>query len=308
MIAAIVVGIVVATGGKKKTGGGGGGSTVATNGVEKESGSDALTSARVALRDANSAHLTGTVQSDGQAIQLDLMLAGTDAEGTLTINNNDVQLIKTGGSVFIKGDPDFLKQYAGGNAAAVTALNGKWLKTVSTSDFDSFSLDGFANELKGGTGSSTVNPKVTTSTLNGKPVAVISQSDGSTLTIADTGTPFPLVLSSKGSDGGQITFGDYNKAVSITAPQSTQILDVAAIGVYNCKPKAGSTGGGLLTLNLDNSYTLNDGKGGFWGSSGNQVAFSGGDIDKYTATEISSGLTLVGTGTNADVTFTCTKQ
>ena len=303
---------MVATGGKKKTGGGGGGgggTTVATNGVEKETGSDALTSARVALRDAKSAHLAGTVQSSGQAIQLDLTLAGNDAEGTLTINNNDVTLIKTAGSVFIKGDPDFLKQYAGGNTAAVSALNGKWLKTASTSDFDSFSLDGFANELKGGTGSATVNSKVTTSTLNGKPVAIISQSDGSTLTVADTGTPYPLALNSKGADGGQITFDGYNKAVTIAAPESSQVVDVNAIGAYTCKPNAGSTGGGLLTLNVDNSYTLNNGKGGFWASSGNQVAFSGGDIDKYTATtSTSKTLTLVGTGANAGVTFTCTKQ
>ena len=95
--------------------------------------------------------------------------------------------------------------------------------------------------------------------------------------------------------------------MTIAAPETAQTVDVAAIGTYTCKPKAGSTGGGALTLNVDNSYTLNNGKGGFWGSSGNQVAFSGGDIDKFTATETGTTLTLVGSGTSAGVSYTCTK-
>lgn len=315
LIAAIVVGVVLATGGKKKNdnangggGNGGGGSTAATNGVEKQSSTQALTSARVALRGATSTHLTGTVTSDGSPVQLDLTLAGNNSQGTLTINNNDVQLIKVGDTVFIKGDPDFLKQFAGGNAAAVEALNGKWLQTPSTSDFDNFTIEGFANELKGGSGSDAVQGKVSRSTLNGKPVAVITQNDGSTLTIADTGTPFPLALSSKGSDGGQLTFSDYNKAVTISAPDASEVLDINALGAYTCPTKSG-TGSVTLTLLATGSYTVSNGTGGFWGSSGNTIAFSGGDIDKFTATQDSSGaLNFAESAATSTAAFTCTKQ
>ena len=95
-------------------------------------------------------------------------------QGTLTINNNDVQLIKIDQTVYIKGDPDFLKKYAGNNPAVLNQLNGKWLKTASTTDFDMFTLDGFAGQLKGGSGANAVNAKVTQSTLNGQKVVVIS--------------------------------------------------------------------------------------------------------------------------------------
>jgi hypothetical protein len=313
VIAAVVVGIVLGTGGSSGGGGGGGGSggggkTVALNGVEKETGAQALTSARVALRGATSTHLTGTVTSDGSSIQLDLTLSGDNSQGTLTINNNDVQLIKVGDTVFIKGDPGFLKQFAGNDTAVLNALNGKWLQTPSTSDFDNFTIEGFANELKAGSGGDAVNGAVSRSTVNGKPVAIITQHDGSTLTIADTGTPFPLTLSSKGSDGGQLTFSDYNKPVTISAPDASQVLDVNALGSYSCPTVSG---GAPVTLSLlaSGAYTVSNATGGFWAASGNTLAFSGGEIDKYTATQDSAGsLAITGATTTGTNSFTCTKK
>src|SRR6185437_2764404 len=99
IVAAIVAGVLVAVSG-------GSSNNTALNGVQNQNATDALTSARVALRGAKSVHLTGSVKSNGQPIRLDLTLAGNDSKGTLTINNNDVQLIKIDQSVYIKGDPD----------------------------------------------------------------------------------------------------------------------------------------------------------------------------------------------------------
>ena len=290
VIAAIVAGVLVAVGGGKKS--------TALNGVQNQSGTDALTSARAALRAASSAELSGTVLDAGQPIRLDLTLAGNNSQGTLTISNNDVQLIKVDQSVFIKGDMDFLKKYAGNNPAVLNQLNGKWLETPTTTDFDLFTLAGFADLLKGGTGSATVNPKVTQSTLNGQKVVVVSQSDGSTLDIANTGPAVPLLLNAKGNDGGQLTFANYNKPVTITAPPASEVLDLS-----NTTPTASPTPpdpqprctastparqrrrAGHAHLLADNSYTREQRRtSGSWGSSGDQVAFAGGALDKYAAT------------------------
>ncbi len=313
VIGAIVAVVLVVTGGKK--------SGPALNGVEKQSATDALATTRQALRDAKTARISGTVSSGGQTIRFDVSLTGNDSKGTLTISNNDVQLIKIGQTVFIKGDQDFLKKYAGNNTAVLDKLNGKWLKTNSTSDFDLFTLDGFAGLLKGGTGSNAVNPTVTQDTLNGQKVAVVTQKDGSKLDIANTGPAVPLLLASKGSDGGTVTFANYNKPVSITAPPSSEVFDVNAAagggtltgtltGTYSCTGNDSSTDGGTLTLAADNSYAVSGGGiGGSWGSSGDQVAFAGGALDKYAATwNGSDTLDLKGSGTNASVSFTCTKQ
>jgi hypothetical protein len=316
VIAAIVAVVLVAGGGKKKNSNGGGTQTAALNGVQNESGTDALASAREALRAAGSAQITGTVLDAGQPIRLDLTLAaGDNSAGTLTINNADVQLIKVGQTVFIKGDMDFLKKYAGNNTAVLNQLNGKWLKTTTTTDFDLFTLDGFAGLLKGGTGSSAVVPKVTQSTLNGQKTVVVSQQDGSTLTIANTGPAVPLKLDAKGNNGGTLTFTNYNKSNPITAPPASEVFDISSAsggtltGAYTCTG-SNDTSGGTLTLASDNSYTVTGGAaGGSWGSSGDQVAFAGGALDKYAATwNRSDTLNLKGSGANANVTFTCVKQ
>jgi hypothetical protein len=310
VIAAIVAIVLVATGGKK------GGA--ALNGVQNENGTDALAASREALRAAQSVQITGTVFDAGAPIRLDLTLAsGNNSQGTLTINNADVQLIKIGSDVFVKGDMDFLKKYAGNNTAVLNQLNGKWLKTATTTDFDLFTLDGFASLLKGGTGTSAVVPKVTQSTLDGQKVVVVSQKDGSALDIANTGPALPLKLDSKGDNGGTVTFSSYNKANAIIAPPASQVFDASKLGgtsgtltgAYTCTG-SNDTSGGTLTLNTDNSYAVTGGAtGGSWGSSGDQVAFASGALDKYTATwNGSNTLKLNGAGTNATVSFTCVKQ
>ncbi len=308
VIAAIVAVVLVVTGGKKNG--------TALNGVQNQNATDALATSREALRAASSVQITGTVFDNGSAIRLDLTLAsGDNTQGTLTINNADVQLIKVGSNVFIKGDEDFLKKYAGNDTAVLNQLNGKWLKTATTTDFDLFTLDGFAGLLKGGTGTNAVNPTVTQSTLNGQKIAVVTQKDGSTLDIANTGPALPLKLDSKGSDGGTVTFTNYNKATPITAPPANQVFDVSKAtgntltGAYTCKG-SNDTSSGTLTLIADNSYTVSGGAtGGSWGSSGDQVAFDGGALDKYTAVwNGSDTLDLNGAGANATVSFSCVKQ
>jgi hypothetical protein len=311
VIAAIIAVVLVATGGKKNG--------VALNGLQTQSGTDALASSREALRAASSVQIAGTVFDSGSPIRLDLTLAaGNDSKGTLTINNNDVQLIKVDQTVFVKGDADFLKKYAGNDPAVLNKLNGKWLKIPSTTDFDAFTLDGFAGLLKGGTGTSAVNSAVTQSTLDGQKIVVVSQKDGSTLDIANTGPAVPLKLDGKGKDGGTVTFADYGKSNPVTAPPASDVFDASKAGgtsgatltgAYVCTG-ANNTSGGTLTLQSDNSYTVTGGlTGGSWGSSSDQVAFAGGALDKYGATwNGSDTLDLKGSGTNASVSFTCVKQ
>jgi hypothetical protein len=308
VIAAIVAVVLVATGGKK--------SGTALNGVQNQNATDALASAREALRAASSVQISGTVFDNGSAIRLDLTLAsGNDTQGTLTINNADVQLIKVGSNVFIKGDLDFLKKYAGNDTAVLDQLNGKWLKSTTTTDFDLFTLDGFAGLLKGGTGANAVIPTVTQSTLDGQKVVVVSQKDGSTLDIANTGPALPLKLDSKGSDGGTVTFANYNKSGTITAPPAGDVFDVsqaspspsptptptptptvsAFIGAWTCNG-TGGTSGGNFTLNPDHVYSVVRGVNGSWGSSADHVAFAGGTLDKFAGVVTGNSMTLTGNG------------
>ena len=325
VIAAIVAVVLVLTSGSDKK-------SVALNGLEKKNAADVLADTRIALRDAKSVRLAGTVMSDGKPIKLDLTLTGEDAKGTLTISGNDVQLIRVGSDVYVKGDPDFLKSVAGTKSEEVLdQLNGKWLKAGSdkSGSFDAFSIDGFANLLKA---DSTTTATVSQSELNGAKVVVVTQKDGSALSIANTGPAYPLLLVSKGEDGGNVTFSDYNAAISVTAP--TDVLDLDELttpsptpspsatptptdstavlaGSYTCVNDGGSKNGGTLTLiSTGHKYTLSGGAtGGYWGTSGNAIAFSAGALDQFGGRFTDSGtvvLRLTGKGSSSNVSYTCT--
>jgi hypothetical protein len=106
--------------------------------------------------------------------------------------------------------------------AAITAeFANRWVKLPAGSTFTTFNLAAIAKAAGQPSGDSPVQKKVTTGTLNGQKVVVVSQADGSQLIVAATGKPFPLktISSAKSKAGaGTTTFTDYGKHVAITAP------------------------------------------------------------------------------------------
>ena len=68
--------------------------------------------------------------------------------------------------------------------------------------------------------------KGSTSTLGGQPVIALNSSKGGTMYVATTGTPYPLQVSkNSGGQSGKVTFSDYNKAFTITAPANSINID-----------------------------------------------------------------------------------
>lgn len=239
VVALVVLGIVLAgSGGKNKNAGS---SSVqpstaagpATNGEENKTPAAVLDDARVNLRTTTGVHAAGNVTSGGQNIRLDLDFAGNATKGVLTLGGNDVQIIKVGQDVYVKGDRDFYLSVANGDTAAVDAIGDKWLKANGTDSkqFDQFSLDGFADVFKVNAGDATLNPTLGRDTVAGQPAVVLTQSDGSRLLVADTGKAYPLRLQDKSSsEPGQIDFTNYDKPVQISAPPASNVLDLSQTG------------------------------------------------------------------------------
>jgi hypothetical protein len=110
----------------------------------------------------------------------------------------------------------------------------RWVKFTSASDTgvdDTTNLAGFAKSIASLDGGVTIAPKVTRGSLNGEDVVIVTESDGSSFSIAATGTPYVLqavkVDSSKDGSygGGKLTFSDYGKRISITAPAGALDVD-----------------------------------------------------------------------------------
>ncbi len=105
------------------------------------------------------------------------------------------------------------------------------LPSSANSAFATFTLPALSKSLADQpAGSSAIEKKVTTGSLDGRDVVIVSQADGSQLFVAATGKPYPLkaVNSAKSKDGaGTITFTGYGNHQTIKAPAGA--LDPASV-------------------------------------------------------------------------------
>jgi hypothetical protein len=198
------------------------------NGESAKKGPQVAADAAGALEKAGAVHLTGTGTSNGAAMKLDLHLQGGDATGTISEGGNSIKLVGTGGKLYVQASSGFWTQ-AGIPDSAAGGLAGKWVIVPSSAAAQvlPFTLSSLADELRHPSGA-TVKDAVSTSTLNGQKVVVVTQTDGSVLDVAATGTPYPLRTVDKGKEAGAVNASDFGKKVTITAP--TGALDLSQLG------------------------------------------------------------------------------
>jgi hypothetical protein len=208
----------------------GGGSS--GNGEAAKKGPQVAADAANALEQAGAAHLKGNVTEQGQSGDVDLQLQGTDVSGTITLGGQKVQLISTGGKIYAKAPAAFWSSF-GAPESIAGQLDGQWVIVPgeAASSFDTFTLKGLADSLRTPTGGTTINDPVSTATVDGQKVVVVTQSDGSTLDVASSGQPYPLKAENKGGDSpGTLTFSDFGKKTTITAPSGALDLTQLAGG------------------------------------------------------------------------------
>jgi hypothetical protein len=153
---------------------------------------------------------------------------GKGGEGSVSTNGLSFDLVRIGDTVYVKGSDAFYKHFAG--AAIAQLLHGRWVKGSAThgrlkSLAPLTSLDALFARLASHHGS-LVNKGKTT--YKGQPVVVIQDADNSKLYVAATGTPYPVALFGNKHQPGAITFGDWNKSVSLSAPSDA--IDISQFG------------------------------------------------------------------------------
>ena len=189
-----------------------------------------LADAKASATKASTAHVSGSIQSGGTPITVDLSTAREKgAKGSMSTNGLGFDLVRIGDTIYIRGSDGFLKHFAG--AAAAQLLHGKWLKASAT--------HGRLRTLAPLTNLSALFAGITThhgklankgqTTFKGQQVVVIQDtSDNSKLYVAATGKPYPVALVGSKSQPGTITFGDWNKTVSLSAPSGA--IDISQFG------------------------------------------------------------------------------
>jgi hypothetical protein len=179
--------------------------------------------AQAAATRARSVHVAGNIVSGGTPITLDLDMArGKGAKGSMTINGLQFDLVRIGDTAYIHGSDEFWRHYAG--AAIARLLHGRWVKgSIRQPRFRSIAPLTSIGLLfaKVSSGHDKLVNAGKTTYKGDAVVAVSDKSDESKLYVAATGTPYPLALvGNKRGQSGTITFGDWNKPVSLSAPSN----------------------------------------------------------------------------------------
>jgi hypothetical protein len=204
--------------------------SASSNGEASKSAEQVLADAKAAADSASSARISGSIVSGGTPITLDLSMGTGQAKGSMTTSGLSFDLIRIGNTAYIRGSDDFYKHFAG--AAVAQLLHGKWLKASIVS--------GRFATLAQLTSISLLFDKVAShhgklandgaKTFKGQKVVEIRDtSDNSKLYVATTGKAYPVaIVGGKKGQSGTITFGDWNKPLSLSAPKGA--IDISKIG------------------------------------------------------------------------------
>lgn len=184
---------------------------------------------KTAVNAANSVHLRGVLRNGGRAVGLDIgLLRSGEFAGTITDNGVPLILTDTGGKIYVKATPAFLKQLKV-SPALCSLMCGKYVELTAA---QSAALAGnftMRKLLASLTGSLPKFADAGTTTVRGQKVQVLRAADGSMLDVAATGTPYPLRAVGK-AHKGQIDFAQWNSVPRPVAPPASKVINAASLG------------------------------------------------------------------------------
>lgn len=201
------------------------------NGVEDLEPDAVLEAVQTAVDEATSVHVVGSVDDGESELGLDLRLtADGGATGTITNQGQTITVLAVDGSSWFSADEAFWADQAGAELAA--QLADKYVEIPDEdSSFSSFTdWDTFWEDLLDPEGEV---EKGETTEVDGQPALELIDNEGDdagdgVLLIALEGEPLPLSV--EVSDGGSVTFQEWNEDVSIEAPAPEDIVDPATLG------------------------------------------------------------------------------
>jgi hypothetical protein len=208
-----------------------GSSGAKSNGEATKAAAQVAADALKAAVAAGAVHVSGSVVSSGTALTLDIhIVKGKGGAGEMSEQGLKFQLVRVGGKAYIKGSDAFYKKFAG--AAVASLLHDKWLAgSATTGSLAALtSLTDISKLFNGALGAHGALKNEGETTYKGqKAVAIKDTTKGGTLYVAATGTPYPIaIVAPNNGKEGSIAFGDWNKAVSISAPKGA--VDIGSMG------------------------------------------------------------------------------
>jgi hypothetical protein len=185
-----------------------------------------------AVAKAQSVHMAGKVNTDGQDVTMDLVITSPKGfSGTMALQGKGSFMITStdGATFYLTPDQQFWTSFGGTDPTVVQALVGKCLTVTSADTGFGGLVSGFSaltdlGQISKPLSNTSSLTKGATTTINGQQAVELKASDGSTIDIATQGTAYPLRISKSGSSGGSVDLDQWDSAGSISAPSGCQTL------------------------------------------------------------------------------------
>ncbi|MEV8224807.1 hypothetical protein AB0P41_01800 [Streptomyces sp. NPDC079167] len=234
ILGAVTLGGSVLVGCGEDSGGSSGSDKAALSG---KSADEIAAAAVKATRDAESVHIVGTSQQQGQEMKLDFIVDNKDnCTGTLTGPEAEADVLQVGETTYVRGEKKFwenlLKAQGAGSDQAVDKLAGKWVK----SDPDEAGAEGMCDKqaviaaMDSDKSERMGMKKGEQTEVNGKDALALTKKadDGEVITlyVAAKGEPYIMKAVSKGGENpSETTLTDYNKKVDAKEPPANEVVD-----------------------------------------------------------------------------------
>jgi len=201
-----------------------------SNGVASKSATEILAASKAAVASASSVHVMGKTTQGRLSASLDLTLSTAGGTAQVSLPGGSFELIRIGETLYLKANPALYR------TLGISAPAGTWLK-APTGNAQVGTLVVFtelAGEVDNLLRTSGEIVKGSVTTANGQPAIELKQRTqvySGKLYVATTGKPYPIKLVDRGLVAGQISFSEWNKPVSLSAPAKTiDIGEVKAAG------------------------------------------------------------------------------
>ncbi|MCA0145697.1 hypothetical protein [Blastococcus sp. LR1] len=186
--------------------------------LEGKTGPEVADAAADALEKADSVHMAGEIEQDGEMSSVDIHLQGEDATGTLSFGDIELQLLTVDGVSHLQAAPEFWASFGMPESIAAN-FDGRWVLVPEdvAGDFSEFSLAGMVDQLRNP--ESEVKDEVRSEEVDGEDVVVVEQEDGSELTVRDDDPSYPVSIRNDGDSAGTIEFSRFGEKEDISAPE-----------------------------------------------------------------------------------------
>ena len=200
-----------------------GGGSASANGEASKPADQILKDAQAATGSASTVHITGSIDTGGNRVQLDVVADHTRGGGVITEAGMVFDTVLLGKTVYLKADAQTWTKAA--NPSVARMLADKWLKTTTNNQsFNEFTTLLDISKLVSNLTSSGKLVKGSATVVDGVKVMPITDtgSDGGTLYVALTGSPYIVAVRGPTAGSGSIHFGAYNSA-KVPAPPAKAI-------------------------------------------------------------------------------------